>query len=92
MFGHQKKGRILSQQIARDHLRSECRLKGEEVRGLSSTGIPHSVEEPGEGEGSQPLSWRRSRREVEPGEPGVLEAKESKPFQKHGWTSCIEYC
>ena len=51
MFGHQKKGRILSQQIARDHPRSECRLKGEEVRGLSSTGIPHSVEEPGEGEG-----------------------------------------
>lgn len=91
MWGDQKKGRILNQQIARGHLMSERRLK-EVVRGLSSTGIPHSVVEPGEGEGSQPLSWGRSSREVDPGELGVLEAMESKPCQKHGWISCIEYC
>lgn len=50
MWDDQKKGKILNQQIARGHLRSECRLK-EEVRGLSSMGIPDSVVEPGEGDG-----------------------------------------
>ena len=54
-------------------------------------GIQHLV---GEEEGEPAKEVERSSKEVggEPHECGVLEAKESKHFKKHGWISYVEYC
>lgn len=53
----------------------------EEVRGLSSAGIPHSVEEPGEGEGepATELERRRAGGRDRPGEPGVWKPRKASP-------------